>query len=109
LNPRRKQIRLGDLIQSTEHTASQCPEKLLCMAILERAVVDCLSTVEERSIVRAAMDWVFHSGKKSFQFEWICQAVGADHEKVRKIIRDSLESGDQFVMSTYQAKLRFLG
>ena len=106
---KRKLIRFGELVQSSEHTVSQCPERLLCMAILERAVIDCLSKIDRQSVVRSAMDWVFHSGGKEFQFEWICEAVNADPTKVRQIIRSSIESGDQFVQSTFQAKIRFLG
>jgi hypothetical protein len=79
------------------------------MAILERAIIDCLSSIERQSVVRSAMDWVFHSGREEFQFEWLCETLNADPSKVRQIVRTSIANGDQFVQSTYQAKLRFLG
>ena len=55
------------------------------------------------------MEWVFTKGAKEFQFEWVCDAVDADPSKLRNIIRTSLNNGEKFVQSTYNAKLRFLG
>ncbi len=59
-------------------------------AFLETVVGIPLEKAKKRfETQRAALGWIFSTGMQPFQFEWVCQHVNIDPEKVRKLIRAS--------------------
>lgn len=90
--------------------AAIIPEVALCIAILERAVIDCCSPKISDHIRDDAFLWIFGSRRmsKPFSFYRICETIEADPERVQRMVMDSIDRGEVYTQSTLAAKQRFM-
>ena len=88
----------------------EVPEQALCLAMLERSILDCL---DKRHRVRSdALKWIFTNlsfkYRQPFGFNYVCEAVGADPEKIREIVEYSIANNITYSHSTVKAKYKYL-
>lgn len=88
----------------------EVPEQALCLAMLERSILDCLD--KRPNIRNAAIKWIFTNlnikYRKAFCFNFVCDAIGADPEKVREIVEYSIANNVTYSHSTIKAKYKYL-
>jgi hypothetical protein len=82
------------------------PERRLLLAILERAILDFVGN-DERELEQAE-DWLFshkNSGRvENFSFEWVCEQLDLDPNKISAKIRAMPRRGSRKVAPWYFSK-----
>lgn len=88
-----KRIEGGDVPEETKG------EHRLLWAVLERAISDAIPTYDlERHFVVGARIWIKArpirgNRSRSWSFDWVCEHLGLDPERVRKIIEREIKAG----------------
>lgn len=84
-------------------------EVALCIAVLERAVIDCCSMNLSKRTRYDAFEWIFEPKIEApFNFIEICESIGADPDHVQRMVMDSINKGEVYTQSTLAAKQRFM-
>ena len=82
------------------------PERRLLLAILERAILDFVGN-DERELEQAGQ-WLFASERENrnehFSFEWVCEQLDLDSERISSKIRAMPRRGNRKVAPWYFTK-----
>lgn len=82
------------------------PERNLILAILERAILDYVGNDAKEA--KRAENWIFDSEEEfnenltdNFSFEWVCQQLDLEPEKISRIIKEMPKRGKNRVAPWY--------
>lgn len=80
---------------ATPESKRQSPEENLLMAVLIRAVHDCIKVTKiphtTETDIMEAMDWIVSTEKSPMSFNWITEQLNLPTKKIRKIVVKACE------------------
>lgn len=102
-------IDITEVLQMADEEKPEQPEKVLLLAILERAIRDCVGTkiggcAARQHEEREAREWILDRSGREFGFEWVCEHLEFE-SSVTNFIRHIVQYPHEF-METAQKRLR---